>query len=92
MRYKWEPFVPMLQLLKELQLASGRIAELQSEDDEPDEGFQFDEAVSLGDGTLELRRADGSVIARFKAESAELLAASLRAAGATNVSPEPDTP
>ena len=43
-------------------------------------------------GTLELRRTDGSVIARFKAESAELLAASLRAAGATNVSPEPDTP
>ena len=80
------------QLLEELQRASGRIAELQSEGDTPDEGFQFDEAVSLGDGTLELRRTDGSVIARFKAESAELLAASLRAAGATNVSPEPDTP
>ena len=65
---------------------------MRTDDGEPPAGFQFDEAVSLGNGILELRRADGSVLARFRAEDAELLAASLRAAGATPAEQEPETP
>ena len=80
------------QLLEELERASGRIAELRSSEEALPEGFQFDEAIDLGDGTLELRRADGSVIARFRAQDAELLGASLRAAGATAITREPEQP
>ena len=80
------------QLLEELERATGRITTLRNGEEDLPDGFQFDEAVDLGDGTLELRRADGSLIARFNAQDAELLGASLRAAGATAITTESDTP
>lgn len=80
------------QLLEQLELAATRIAELRTDGEETPESIQFDDAVSLGNGILELRSSDGSVLARFRAENAELLAASLRAAGATPASVEPTTP
>ena len=77
-------------LLEELEKATTRIAELETNDIPPiDLSSKLD---SVGARVLELHAADGSILARFRVDDPASLAAALRAAGARAEPSDPSSP